>query len=332
MTKPDIVRAWCAQRVGCPYIYGATGQPCTPAYRKARAAQYPAYAAKIERNCLRLSGKAASCAGCRWADPATNEGRPAYDCAQLSRRAMEAVGIPMVSGANSQWERTQWAESGTINNLPADRVCLVFRWDADKNGMGHVGVYQGDGTVIHARGHDWGVMRQNIGDVRFTHWGIPAGLYDGGEIDVNHPILRRGDSGESVAYLQTLLSDAVVLLKPDGLFGANTEAAVRTFQRAQGIRVDGVVGPVTWAALEKATGHAADHPAPAANDTPTQVEAAPDAAPKPEPGGDVSDNCAGDINAPNKPDTVTISRDDWNAIRAAVAVLYQAVKKSESVG
>lgn len=320
MTKPDIVRAWCAQRVGCPYIYGATGQPCTPAYRKARAAQYPAYAERIRRNCPRLSGKTASCAGCRWADPATNEGRPAYDCAQLSRRAMEAVGIPMVSGANSQWERTQWAESGTINNLPADRACLVFRWDAEKNGMGHVGVYQGDGTVIHARGHDWGVVRQNIGDVKFTHYAIPAGLYEEGEITVLHPILRRGDSGESVAYLQTLLSDAVVLLKPDGLFGANTEAAVRAFQRAQGIRVDGVVGPVTWAALEKATGHAADHPAPAANDTPTQVEAAPDAAPKPEPGGDEAGKSA---------DAVPLTRAEWNILRAAYAAAGQVFRAHE---
>jgi len=29
MTKPEIVRAWCLERIGCPYIYGGTGQPCT---------------------------------------------------------------------------------------------------------------------------------------------------------------------------------------------------------------------------------------------------------------------------------------------------------------
>ncbi|MBI5868179.1 MAG: peptidoglycan-binding protein [candidate division Zixibacteria bacterium] len=35
----------------------------------------------------------------------------------------------------------------------------------------------------------------------------------------------------------------------DGLFGRNTEDAVMRFQRAHGLVDDGVVGPVTWAAL-----------------------------------------------------------------------------------
>lgn len=320
MNKPEIVKAWCEQRVGCPYIYGGTGKPCTPEYREARMKQYPAYAEKIKRNCPRLSGAATTCRDCRWCDPETGVGKQAYDCAQLAKYAMEAAGIPMVSGANSQWERTDWQERGAISDLPFalwENVFLVFRWDADKGKMGHVGVYQGDGTVIHAKGHDVGVVRQRLQDTNFTHYGIPKGLYDG---KAYRPVLRQGDTGPDVLYLQTLLSSVGDPIDADGAFGPKTAAAVKAFQKAHGLTVDGVVGPKTWTALESATGHDEEAPddfAPPAEDEP---------APEP-PDGD-----APIIPAPAPGETVTIQKTDWDAIRAAVSILRQTVKKYEIVG
>ena len=38
----------------------------------------------------------------------------------------------------------------------------------------------------------------------------------------------------------------------DGDFGAITEAAVRAFQESHGLTPDGIVGPLTWSALEAA--------------------------------------------------------------------------------
>lgn len=38
-------------------------------------------------------------------------------------------------------------------------------------------------------------------------------------------------------------------LPVDGIFGANTEAAVRAAQKTHSLTVDGVVGPKTWKAL-----------------------------------------------------------------------------------
>ena len=53
------------------------------------------------------------------------------------------------------------------------------------------------------------------------------------------PTLRRGSNGNFVRQLQTALG----LLPADGIFGAGTEAAVRTFQRAHGLVPDGLFGP-----------------------------------------------------------------------------------------
>ena len=40
----------------------------------------------------------------------------------------------------------------------------------------------------------------------------------------------------------------------DGDFGKDTETAVIRFQAGHGLEADGVCGPATWAALEKAAG------------------------------------------------------------------------------
>lgn len=59
------------------------------------------------------------------------------------------------------------------------------------------------------------------------------------------PVLRRGSRGPDTVRLQQLLGVAA-----DGIFGGETERAVRAFQSAQGdITVDGIVGPATWERL-----------------------------------------------------------------------------------
>lgn len=108
---------------------------------------------------------------------------------------------------------------------------------------------------------------------------------------MDHPTLRKGDTGDSVTYLQTLLCSVGDPIAVDSKFGSGTEKAVKAFQTQYGLTADGVVGPVTWDALEKATGHHGDE----------------------------------DTNVPDK----SISMSDWNAIRAAVAVLTQAMRKYE---
>lgn len=61
--------------------------------------------------------------------------------------------------------------------------------------------------------------------------------------------LRQGDSGRDVVSLQYLLRHRGQTLSVDGAFGSGTDSAVRNFQRASGLTVDGIVGGNTWEKL-----------------------------------------------------------------------------------
>jgi uncharacterized protein (TIGR02594 family) len=61
------------------------------------------------------------------------------------------------------------------------------------------------------------------------------------------PTLEVGSQGSDVALVQTCLK----ALPIDGDFGSITEKAVKKFQGQEHLEVDGVVGPDTWAALER---------------------------------------------------------------------------------
>lgn len=60
--------------------------------------------------------------------------------------------------------------------------------------------------------------------------------------------VREGDSGPAVQALQTLLVARGATLTSDGDYGPATAAAVRSFQSANGLSVDGVAGQQTWTA------------------------------------------------------------------------------------
>ena len=56
--------------------------------------------------------------------------------------------------------------------------------------------------------------------------------------------LQFGSQGELVAHVQKALQ-----IPADGIFGGQTDTAVRHYQTRAGLQVDGIVGPATWAAL-----------------------------------------------------------------------------------
>ncbi|NHB12619.1 peptidoglycan-binding protein, partial [Burkholderia cepacia] len=67
-----------------------------------------------------------------------------------------------------------------------------------------------------------------------------------------HPLVVVGQTGPAVEELQCKLDrvgDSVLDLAVDRSFGPRTKGGVAAFQRREGLEVDGISGPATWAAL-----------------------------------------------------------------------------------
>jgi peptidoglycan hydrolase-like protein with peptidoglycan-binding domain len=63
------------------------------------------------------------------------------------------------------------------------------------------------------------------------------------------PLVRRPTDRFPVRPLQQLLRARGHTVAVDGIFGPQTESAVRAFQQSKGLAADGIVGPQTWRSL-----------------------------------------------------------------------------------
>ena len=123
-----------------------------------------------------------------------------------------------------------------------------------------------NGTTVTCEGlSQWG--SQNLARQGYNTTQIIRSYYGNVEIVNNAPIrgytssypgtpLRRGSSGPNVVVIQVELNrisqnyPAIPKISSvDGIFGAQTEAAVRKFQEIFNLSPDGIVGSATWYAL-----------------------------------------------------------------------------------
>lgn len=73
-----------------------------------------------------------------------------------------------------------------------------------------------------------------------------------------------GSSGDEVKRIQAILQGQGYNVGPvDGLYGPQTQSAVIAFQKTKGLMPDGLVGPLTWAALQGIPPAPAPMPGPA---------------------------------------------------------------------
>lgn len=175
------------------------------------------------------------------------------------------------------------------SNVSVSSKDLYFTGLCEVLGVERVGVYGSSGLVRHLMGKglaNWGWRTMSVGwnggadstgmQIRQTHQtrvgGIIVDLNDGLAYDVggwyvggvpnvpkpyeigSYPgVLRRNDNQKVISTptlkLQAKLNKNGYPLTADGFFGAATEVAVKKFQKDRSLSTDGVVGPLTWAAV-----------------------------------------------------------------------------------
>lgn len=141
-------------QLGLPYWYGCFGQTATASLYNSKKKQYPQYynPSSYKTGWSHQYGKRVhDCVGLikgyLWSDSATS--KPVYKSSQDT-------------SANGML--TKCKEKGKIKTIPEIPGVLVFF-------SGHVGVYEGNGYVIEARGHDYGVVRTKLSARPWTDWG-----------------------------------------------------------------------------------------------------------------------------------------------------------------
>lgn len=199
-----------------------------------------------------------------------------YDCSSLVISAYENAGVPVkANGATYTGNMKSAFVKCGFKALLYYRGIDLIKGDVLLNEQHHTAMYIGSGQIVQASINEKGTATGGkTGDQTGREIAVsPFYEYSKGwqyvlrydetpheEIKTVNIEVRRlvySDICAEVSVVQTLLNALGYKgangksLSTDGNFGNNTVFAVKSFQKAHGFPVDGIVGQMTWTALLK---------------------------------------------------------------------------------
>ena len=252
-------------QLGNPYWYGTYGKPASASLYNSKKKQYPQYYL--------------------WKYDADYKGIKVHDCVGLIKGYIWSES-PTDTAPKYNKEQDKSANGmkkackvrGKINTMPENAGLLVFY-------NGHVGVYIGNGEVIEARGHKYGVVKTQLNKRGWKEWGeCPYILYIDKPIEKPQITVRDwqlsaiadgfkfpeygadgiwGRECEAVAKKAiikkrvgvykyqnlTKIAQRLLGVVADGKCGTNTANAIKEYQAKNGLEADGEIGLITWRKL-----------------------------------------------------------------------------------
>lgn len=186
--------------------------------------------------------------------PAENQYSTAYDFIQIFREAEKSSFIVKTLGT----------KHAMIHSLGGRKVYLknhnkMLFWDArefiGKTGWTRAARHCFVGRIRHGNRSVYVSLfgsSKKWDDLRYFADRYVGGASSSSSRSASAQTKKKGSRGHNVTKIQSALREAGYFhRKPTGYFGSITRRALIQFQKAKGLKPDGIVGPKTWAMLSR---------------------------------------------------------------------------------